>query len=56
MADEVIKIIEYITGNPIVQGAAIGYVVFVAIVALIALAIIVYVFHNIVNMGKRWRR
>ena len=56
MADEVIKIIEYIIGNPVVQGVTAAYVVISIVVALIALAIIVYIFRCITNMRNRRNR
>lgn len=41
MADEIIKLIEYLTGNVVFVGAVIAYIIFFAIVATIAIAIIV---------------
>ena len=55
MADEIIKVIEYITGNPIVQSAFIVYVIFGAVVAVTAIAIIIFTFFFILNHKKRWR-
>lgn len=55
MANEIIKLIEYITGSPVVQGAFIAYIVFFAIVALIAIGIIVFTFCTIFNIRKRMK-
>ena len=55
MADEIIKIIEYITGNPIVQGAFVVYVIIGAVVVSIAISIIIFAFCQILNIKKRWK-
>ena len=55
MADEIIKLIEYITGNPIVQSAFIVYVILGAVVAIMAIAIIIFTFRQILNHKKRWK-
>lgn len=55
MANEVIKLIEYITGNPVVKGAFIFFIVLFVIVALIAIGIIVSAFCEIFNNRKRWK-
>ena len=55
MADEIIKLIEYITGNPVVQGAFIGYVIFSVIVVLVTIAIFTFVLRTIFKNRKRWK-
>ena len=55
MADEVIKIIEYITGNPIVQGLFALGIGFSVIVATLTFVFFVFVFRSILNSEKRWR-
>jgi hypothetical protein len=55
MADEIIKLIEYIAGNPVVQGAVIAYIIFGAMVVLIAVAVFVFVFRSIIRRRKRWK-
>lgn len=55
MADEIIKIIEYITGNPVVQGAFVAYIIFGIIVTSIVLAIFVFTFRTILSNRKRWK-
>lgn len=40
MADEIIKLIEYVTSNPFFQGAVIGY----AVIAFLIFALVVCVF------------
>nr|DAH90313.1 MAG TPA: NICE-3 protein [Caudoviricetes sp.] len=56
MAEEIIKVIEYITGNEIVQGLAIAYVVFGALVFLGVVAIFIFVIRQIVKTNRKWRR
>ena len=55
MADEVIKIIEYITGNSIVQGAFIAYIIFGIVVVSTVLAVFVFSFKTILSNRKRWK-
>lgn len=49
MVNEIIKLIEYITGNPIFQGAFIVYAVFGAIVTALVIAVFVIVFREIIK-------
>lgn len=56
MAEEIIKVIEYITGNETVQWLAIAYVAFGALVFLGVVAIFVYVIRQIVKFNEDWRR
>lgn len=51
MVNEIIKLIEYITGNPIVQGAFIAYMIFGAVVVAMVVAIFVIALLRII--GKR---
>lgn len=53
MANEIIKLLEYITGNPLVQGVALVYVIIYALVALLAGVIIIGTFITVI---KRFRR
>lgn len=55
MADEIIKLIEYITGSPIVQGAFIAYLIFGAIVVSLVVAVFVIAFRAIIKDRKRWK-
>lgn len=55
MADEIIKLIEYITGNPIVQGAFIAYIILAAIVVSIVIAVFVITLRSITNKRERWK-
>lgn len=56
MADEIIKLIEYTTENPIIQGAFVAYVVIGAMIATMAIAIILFVFRQILKNKREWRR
>ena len=51
MTGEIIKLIEYITGNPVFQGAFIAYMIFGAIVVAMVVAIFVIALSRII--GKR---
>ena len=53
MANEIIKIIEYITGNPFVQGAFIAYIIIGAIVLALAITIFIITFRAFFKMRKR---
>lgn len=53
MADEIIKLIEYITGSPVIQGAVIAYIIFGAIMASIAITFFVITLRTILNNRKR---
>lgn len=55
MADEIIKLIEYITGSPIVKGAFIAYLIFGAIVVSLVVAVFVIAFRSITKNGKGWK-
>lgn len=55
MAEEIIKLIEYIIGSPIVQGAFIAYLIFGAITLAMVIAVFVITFRAISNNRKRWR-
>lgn len=55
MADEIIKLIEYITGSAAVKGAFIAYIIFGAIVATMVIAVSVITFRTILNKQKRWK-
>ena len=55
MAEEIIKLIEYITGNPVFQGAIIAYIIFGAIVVSIVIAVFVITLRSILNARKRWK-
>lgn len=55
MTDEIIKLIEYITKNPIFQGAFIAYIILAAIVVSIVVAVFVITFRSILNNRKRWK-
>lgn len=55
MADEIIKLIEYITKNPIFQGAFIAYIILAAIVVSIVVAVFVITFRSITNRRERWK-
>ena len=55
MADELIKLIEYITGSPLVQGAFIAYIVFGAIVVSAVIAVFVISVRTIAKNGRRWK-
>ena len=56
MADEIIKIMEYITENTIFQGAFIACVVIGTIISTTAIAIILFVFRQILKNKRGWRR
>lgn len=52
MADEIIKLLEYVTNNPLFQGAVLGY----AAVTFLAIALVVCVFIVVMKRilgGKR---
>lgn len=49
MGDEIIKLIEYIVGHPIVQGALIAYVVYGVIVVALAVTVFVMTFRAILR-------
>ena len=53
MADEIIKLIEYITGNPLVQGAAIAYMIFGAIVLAMVIAVFTITLRAIFKNKRR---
>ena len=55
MADEIIKLIENITGNSIVKGAFIVYIVSAAIVVLMVVAVFAFAFRSISISRKRWK-
>ena len=55
MADEIIKLIEYIMGNPVVQGVLIASVIFVTTVVSMIIAVYVFTFRTIINNRKRWK-
>ena len=52
MAEEIIKVIEY----EIVQGLAIAYVVFGALVFLGVVTIFIFVIRQIAKTNRKWRR
>lgn len=53
MANEIIKLFEYITGNPIVQGVALVYVIVYALVALLAGVMILGAFITVIKQFER---
>ncbi len=55
MAEEIIKLIEYIMGNPVVQGLLIASVSLVTIVFITIIAVYVFTFRTIINNRKRWK-
>lgn len=55
MAEEIIKLIEYLIGSPIVQGAFIAYLIIGAIVLAMVIAVFVITLRAISNNRKRWR-
>lgn len=55
MADEIIKLFEYITGNPVVHGVALVYVIAYALVALLAGVMLLGVFVTVIKQFE-WRK
>ena len=53
MANEIIKLLEYITGNPVVQGVALVYVIVYALSALLAGVIIIGTFIAIIKQLRK---
>lgn len=56
MADEIIKLLEYITGNSLVQGIGIAYIAIAAIAILTILLIAVVWGIYVLSFIKRWKR
>lgn len=52
MVDEIIKLIEYIIGSPIVQGVFIAYIIFGAIVVAMVITIFIITLRAIFNKRK----
>ena len=55
MADEIIKLIEYITEHTVFQGTFIACVVIGTIITTAAIAIIQFAFCQILKSRKRWK-
>lgn len=55
MADEIIKLIEYLTGSPVVRGTFIAYLIFGALVVLGVIAVFVITFRAILSNRRKWR-
>lgn len=55
MADEIIKLIEYLTGSPIVRGAFIAYLIFGAVVVLGVIAVFVITLRAILTNRRKWK-
>lgn len=49
MADEIIKLFEYLKNDPLIQTLATGYVVYAIIVAVLCILIFVFVFWKIIR-------
>lgn len=56
MANEIIKLIEYITNNDIFKGIAIIYCVFALIVFALVIGVFLFVFKQFKRMSKKERR
>ena len=54
IVDEIIKLIEYITGNPIFIGAAIVFVVLFTVIVTMAFTIIAKVARSMSRNRHRW--
>ena len=58
MSEETIKIIEYITGSPVIKGVFVAHIIGWAILALIVIAVFVITFFTIlksINNKRRWK-
>lgn len=55
MADEIIKLFEYITGNPVVQGVALAYVIVSVLGALATGAVVIGTAIIIIKQFKKMR-
>ena len=53
MAEEIIKVIEYITGNEIIQGLAIAYIIFGALVLLGVVAVFIFIIRQFIKMNRK---
>ncbi len=56
MSEEIIKLIEYFTGNEVVQGVFWGYIVFGIIITVVTLAIIIFTLIHIMKSHKEMNR
>ncbi len=55
MADEIIKIMEYITEHTVFQGTFIACVVIGTIITTAAIAVILFVFRQILKNKRGWK-
>lgn len=56
MSEEIIKLIEYLTGNEVVQGMFWVYIIFGIIITIVTLAIIIFTFIHIIKSHKEMDR
>lgn len=56
MAEEIIKVLDYIMGNPAVQAFGIAYLVFSGIILSLVVTVFVVTVRQIVNNSKRFGR
>ena len=55
MAEQIIKLLEYITNHPLVQGSVIAWVVFGAITVLFGIAVFIFAFCVILRVWKEMK-
>lgn len=55
MADEIIKLFEYFTGSPVIQGWLTMYIIAAALFALLVVGIIILTICTIFRRQRRWR-
>lgn len=53
MAEEIIKVIEYITSNETIQGLAIAYIIFGALILLGVVAVFVFIIRQFIKMDRK---
>lgn len=56
MADEIIKVLEYILNNETLRTIGTAYIAYVAVIALIVIVAFVFIFKRLLNQENRMKK